>query len=242
MIAAMHEDETRLNVLRPDVEPRATDHIAGMHTMIQTLIDKGFAYAPGNGDVLPGRQVRRLWQIVASQDRRPEDRCSYRSGRSQGRSAGLRIVEGRQAGRAELGFAVGPWASRLAYRVFGDVHLLPGRDVRHPWWRPDLVFPHHENEIAQSEAATGKLYANAWMHAGAVRVDGEKMSRAWAISSPSAKCWRSTTRRWCATCWYPATTAARSTTPKTVCVKPRALWSVSTTASGLAGGPACWRR
>ncbi|MCX4197956.1 cysteine--tRNA ligase, partial [Methylobacterium organophilum] len=51
MIAAMHEDETRLNVLRPDLEPRATDHIAGMHTMIQTLIDKGFAYAPGNGDV-----------------------------------------------------------------------------------------------------------------------------------------------------------------------------------------------
>ena len=72
---------------------------------------------------------------------------------------------------------MGPWASRLAYRVFGDVHLLPGRDVRHPWWRPDLVFPHHENEIAQSEAATGKLYANAWMHAGAVRVDGEKMSK-----------------------------------------------------------------
>ena len=51
MIAAMHEDEARLNVLRPDIEPRATGHIAGMHQMIQTLIDKGFAYAPGNGDV-----------------------------------------------------------------------------------------------------------------------------------------------------------------------------------------------
>ena len=51
MIAAMHEDEARLNVLRPDQEPRATGHIAGMHQMIQTLIDKGFAYAPGNGDV-----------------------------------------------------------------------------------------------------------------------------------------------------------------------------------------------
>ena len=51
MIAAMHEDEARLNILKPDMEPRATDHIAGMHTMIQTLIDKGYAYAPGNGDV-----------------------------------------------------------------------------------------------------------------------------------------------------------------------------------------------
>ena len=51
MIAAMHEDEARLSVLRPDIEPRATGHIAGMHAMIQTLIDKGFAYAPGNGDV-----------------------------------------------------------------------------------------------------------------------------------------------------------------------------------------------
>ena len=51
MIAAMHEDEARLNVLRPDQEPRATGHIDGMFQMIQTLIDKGFAYAPGNGDV-----------------------------------------------------------------------------------------------------------------------------------------------------------------------------------------------
>ena len=51
MIAAMHEDEARLSVLRPDIEPRATGHIAGMHQMIQTLIDKGYAYAPGNGDV-----------------------------------------------------------------------------------------------------------------------------------------------------------------------------------------------
>ena len=51
MIAAMHEDEARLNILKPDMEPRATDHIPGMHAMIQTLIDKGYAYAPGNGDV-----------------------------------------------------------------------------------------------------------------------------------------------------------------------------------------------
>ena len=51
MIDAMHEDERRLNILPPDQEPRATDHIPGMHAMIQTLIDKGYAYAPGNGDV-----------------------------------------------------------------------------------------------------------------------------------------------------------------------------------------------
>ena len=51
MIDAMHEDEARLNVLRPDQEPKASEHIQGMHSMIQTLIDKGFAYAQGNGDV-----------------------------------------------------------------------------------------------------------------------------------------------------------------------------------------------
>jgi cysteinyl-tRNA synthetase len=51
MIAAMHEDEARLNILKPDLEPRATDHIGGMHAMIQNLIDKDYAYAPGNGDV-----------------------------------------------------------------------------------------------------------------------------------------------------------------------------------------------
>ncbi len=54
MIAAMHEDEARLNILKPDQEPRATDHIAGMHAMIQTLIDKGYAYAPGNGTCTTG--------------------------------------------------------------------------------------------------------------------------------------------------------------------------------------------
>ena len=92
------------------------------------------------------------------------------------------------------------------------------------------MFPHHENEIAQSEAATGKLYANARCTPVRCVSMARRCPRVGNFFT-IREVLRSTTRRWCATCWYPATTAARSTTPKTVCVKPRALWSVSTTAS-----------
>lgn len=178
MIAAMHEDEARLCVLRPDIEPRATGHIAGMHEMIQTLIDKGFAYAPGNGDVY------------------------YRVGKFEGygKLSRRKIDELKIGARIEvdeikedpLDFVL--WKGAKPGEPSWDSPWGPGR----PGWHiecsvmstcclgetfdihgggPDLVFPHHENEIAQSEAATGKLYAKSWMHAGAVRVDGEKMSK-----------------------------------------------------------------
>lgn len=178
MIAAMHEDEARLSVLRPDIEPRATGHIAGMHEMIQTLIAKGFAYAPGNGDVY------------------------YRVGKFEGygKLSRRKIDELKIGARIEvdeikedpLDFVL--WKGAKPGEPSWDSPWGPGR----PGWHiecsvmstcclgetfdihgggPDLVFPHHENEIAQSEAATGKLYAKSWMHAGAVRVDGEKMSK-----------------------------------------------------------------
>jgi hypothetical protein len=132
MIAAMHEDEARLSVLRPDIEPRATGHIAGMHADRQ-----GFRLRSGQWRrLLPRRQVRRLRQAVAQEDRRPAHRRAHRGRRIQGRPAGLRAVEGGQAGRAELGIALGRRAPGLAHRMLGDVHLLPGRDLRHPRRRP----------------------------------------------------------------------------------------------------------
>jgi cysteinyl-tRNA synthetase len=72
----------------------------------------------------------------------------------------------------------------------------------------DLQFPHHENEIAQSEGAHGKPLAR-WMHNGFINVDNEKMSKSWATSSPSATCSRNTTPRPCASSSCAATTAAR---------------------------------
>jgi cysteinyl-tRNA synthetase len=80
MIAAMHEDEARLNILKPDMEPRATDHIPGMHAMIQTLIDKGYAYAPGNGDVY--YRVASSWATASCRARRSKTCASVRGSRS----------------------------------------------------------------------------------------------------------------------------------------------------------------
>lgn len=178
MIAAMHEDEGRLNVLRPDEEPRATGHIDGMHTMIQTLIDKGFAYAPGNGDVY--YRVGKFAGYGKLSRKKIEDlRIGARIEVDESKEDPLDFVLWKGAKPGEPSWA-SPWGSgRPGWHIecsvmstccLGDTFDIHGGG-------PDLVFPHHENEIAQSEAATGKPYANAWMHAGAVRVDGEKMSK-----------------------------------------------------------------
>ncbi len=178
MIAAMHEDEARLSVLRPDMEPRATDHIAGMHEMIQTLIDKGFAYAPGNGDVY--YRVGKFVGYGKLSRKKIEDlRIGARIEVDEAKEDPLDFVlwKGAKPGEPSWESPWGPgrpgWhieCSVMSTCCLGETFDIHGGG-------PDLVFPHHENEIAQSEAATGKLYANAWMHAGAVRVDGEKMSK-----------------------------------------------------------------
>jgi cysteinyl-tRNA synthetase len=178
MIAAMHEDEARLNVLRPDIEPRATDHIAGMHSMIQTLIDKGFAYAPGNGDVY--YRVGKFVGYGKLSRRKIEDlKIGARIEVDEAKEDPLDFVLWKAAKPGEPSWG-SPWgAGRPGWHIECSVMstCCLGETFDIHGGGPDLVFPHHENEIAQSEAATGKLYANAWMHAGAVRVDGEKMSK-----------------------------------------------------------------
>jgi cysteinyl-tRNA synthetase len=178
MIAAMHEDEARLSVLRPDIEPRATGHIAGMHEMIQTLIDKGFAYAPGNGDVY--YRVGKFVGYGKLSRKKIEDlRIGARIEVDEAKEDPLDFVlwKGAKPGEPswESPWGVGRPGWHIECSVMSTCCLGETFDIH--GGGPDLVFPHHENEIAQSEAATGKLYANAWMHAGAVRVDGEKMSK-----------------------------------------------------------------
>ena len=178
MIAAMHEDEAQLNVLRPDQEPRATGHIEGMHRMIQTLIDKGYAYAAGNGDVY--YRVGKFEGYGKLSRKKPEDlRSGARVEVGEVKEDPLDFVLWKAAKPGEPSWE-SPWgAGRPGWHIecsvmstccLGDSFDIHGGG-------PDLVFPHHENEIAQSEAATGQTYANTWMHAGAVRVDGEKMSK-----------------------------------------------------------------
>ncbi|WP_285259776.1 cysteine--tRNA ligase [Halopseudomonas bauzanensis] len=178
MIAAMHEDEARLNVLRPDQEPRASEHVEGMHSMIQTLIDKGFAYAPGNGDVY--YRVGKFAGYGKLSRKRIEDlKIGARIEVDEAKEDPLDFVLWKGVKPGEPSWP-SPWGdgrpgwhiecSVMSTCCLGDTFDIHGGG-------PDLVFPHHENEIAQSEAATGQPYAMSWMHAGAVRVDGEKMSK-----------------------------------------------------------------
>ncbi|NLY15084.1 MAG: cysteine--tRNA ligase [Gammaproteobacteria bacterium] len=178
MIAAMHEDEAHLNVLRPDLEPRATGHIEGMFQMIQTLIDKGYAYAPGNGDVY--YRVGKFAEYGKLSRIKLEDlRSGARVEVGEQKEDPLDFVLWKAAKPGEPSWS-SPWGEgrpgwHIECSVMSTCCLGDSFDIH--GGGPDLVFPHHENEIAQSEAATGQTYANTWMHAGAVRVDGEKMSK-----------------------------------------------------------------
>jgi cysteinyl-tRNA synthetase len=180
MIGAMHRDADALGVQRPTHEPRATDYVPQMLD-----IDRPLA---GQGPGLSGRQrrrelrraqVSRLRQAVGQVAGRAAGRRARGGGRRQARSAGLRAVEVRQAQRArrrQVGQPLRPGPAGLAHRVLGHELRAAGRHLRHPRRRADLQFPHHENEIAQSEGATGQPLAR-WMHNGFVNVDNEKMSK-----------------------------------------------------------------
>lgn len=177
-IRAMHEDERALQVLPPDHEPRATEHIEGMLAMIQTLMDNGYAYQADNGDVyyavarfprygqLSGRNMDELLAgarvEVDEAKHDPRDFVLWKAAKPGEVSWPSPWGAGRPGWHIEC--------SAMSTSCLGDSFDIHGGG-------PDLRFPHHENEIAQSEAATGKTYVNYWMHAGAVRLDGEKMSK-----------------------------------------------------------------
>jgi len=178
MIAAMHEDEARLGVLRPDAEPRATAHIADILAMIERLIDNGYAYAADNGDVY--YRVRRFADYGKLNNRNLDDmRAGARVEVDEYKEDPLDFVLWKAAKPGEASWP-SPWGegrpgwhiecSAMSTCCLGETFDIHGGG-------PDLTFPHHENEIAQSEAATGKPYVNVWMHAGAVRVNHEKMSK-----------------------------------------------------------------
>jgi cysteinyl-tRNA synthetase len=175
---AMHEDYARLNVLPPDVEPRATQHIAGMLDMIGKLIAKGFAYAVPGGDVLysvskfdgygtlSGKQLselragERVAIDVSKQD--PLDFVLWKRAKPGEPSWPSPWGEGRPGWHIEC--------SAMTYDVLGANFDIHGGGA-------DLKFPHHENEIAQSCAATGERFATYWLHNGFVNVDDTKMSK-----------------------------------------------------------------
>ncbi len=177
-MAAFHEDMDRLGVLRATVEPKATEHIGDMLALCENLIAKGHAYATPSGDVY--FRVRSF------------DGYGKLSGRSvDDMRAGARVLPGEEK-EDPLDFALwkgakpgepswdSPWGPgrpgwHIECSAMSEKHLPLPLDIH--GGGQDLIFPHHENEVAQTEAATGKDFARYWVHNGFVQINAEKMSK-----------------------------------------------------------------
>jgi cysteinyl-tRNA synthetase len=177
-IAEMHQDADALGALRPDQEPKATESMAEIITMIETLIAKGFAYSSDNGDVyydvsefdtygkLSGRNIDEL-------------RAGERVAVNEAKDDPLDFVLWKAAKPEEPAWE-SPWGRgrpgwHIECSAMSATSLGKHFDIH--GGGQDLQFPHHENEIAQSEGAHGCQSVNYWMHNGFVRIDDEKMSK-----------------------------------------------------------------
>jgi cysteinyl-tRNA synthetase len=177
-INAMHEDERALGVLPPDQEPRATQYMAQMLAMIGTLEKKSFAYRASNADVY--YHVRKFAPYGALSGKSIDDlRVGARVEVGEEKEDPLDFVLWKAAKPGEPHWA-SPWGpGRPGWHIecsAMSTHCLGNHFDIHGGGR-DLQFPHHENEIAQSEATTGEPFVNTWMHVGFVRVNEEKMSK-----------------------------------------------------------------
>lgn len=177
-IDAMHEDAGALGVLQPDQEPRATEHLPEIIDMISRLIDRGHAYVAENGDVyydvrsfpgygrLSGKSIEDLQAGARVEPgdlkRDPLDFALWKSAKPGEPAWESPWGEGRPGWHIEC--------SAMSTRALGDTFDIHGGGA-------DLTFPHHENEIAQSEGATGHPFVKYWMHNGFVRINDEKMSK-----------------------------------------------------------------
>ncbi len=177
-ITAMHEDADALGVLRPDMEPKATDTIDAMLSMIDTLVSKGYAYQADNGDVY--FSVNRFDDYGRLSGKKLDElRAGERVGVDQHKGDPLDFVlwksakPGEPSWPSDYGDGRPGWhieCSAMSTQLLGNHFDIHGGGQ-------DLQFPHHENEIAQSECCTGEKFVNYWMHNGFVRVNEEKMSK-----------------------------------------------------------------
>ena len=177
-IQAMHQDYDRLGILRPDHEPKATEHIASIISLTETLIEKGYAYVASNGDVL--YSVSKFEGYGKLSGKQLADlRAGARVAVEDAKRDPLDFVLWKRAKPGEPSWD-SPWgAGRPGWHIecsAMSLDLLGSRFDIHGGGM-DLKFPHHENEIAQSCGATNDTFAQVWMHNGFVNVDNEKMSK-----------------------------------------------------------------
>jgi cysteinyl-tRNA synthetase len=177
-IEAMHQDAAALGVLPPDQEPRATAHMTQIIDMIQQLVEKGYAYVADNGDVY--YDVSRFEHYGELSGKHLEDlRAGARVEVGEAKDDPLDFALWKSAKPEEPSWD-SPWgAGRPGWHIecsAMSTHCLGDHFDIHGGGQ-DLQFPHHENEIAQSEGATGHKFVNLWMHNGFVRINEEKMSK-----------------------------------------------------------------
>ena len=181
MIALMHEDVAALGIEPPTLEPRATDYVPQMLGIIETLEKKGLAYRSPTGDAnyavrkfpgygkLSGKSLDELHagERVAVLDGK-QDPLDFVLWKASKPAEPSEVKWDSGFGQGRPGWHIE--CSAMSCATLGETFDIHGGGA-------DLQFPHHENEIAQSEGATGKPLANVWMHNGFVRVDNEKMSK-----------------------------------------------------------------
>jgi len=181
MIDALHQDADALGIERPTHEPRATEYVPQMLSMIGRLQDKGLAYQGTDGDVnfavrkfpgygkLSGKSLDELQagERVAVQDGK-EDPLDFVLWKSAKPAEPEEVKWASPWGVGRPGWHIE--CSAMGCEMLGESFDIHGGGA-------DLQFPHHENEIAQSEGATGKPFSQVWMHNGFINVDNEKMSK-----------------------------------------------------------------
>ena len=177
-IAMMHEDFAALNLVEPDIEPRVTGHMAEIIDVIEKLVARGYAYQAGSGDVLfdvskfddYGKLSRQNLEQLQS---------GARVEVAAGKDDPLDFVLWKTAKPGEPAWA-SPWGDgrpgwHIECSAMNHKHLGEHFDIH--GGGSDLIFPHHENEVAQSCCAFDTPYVNTWMHTGMVQVNDEKMSK-----------------------------------------------------------------
>lgn len=178
MIVAMHDDFAQLNILAPTHEPRATDAIPQMLDLIQILLDKSYAYRAKNGDICYSVEKFKTYGELAHQNLE-KLRSGTRVAVDPTKKDPLDFVLWKQAKSGEPSWE-SPWGkgrpgwhiecSAMSMAALGEHFDIHGGGL-------DLVFPHHQNEIAQSEGATDKKFVNTWIHVGFVQTNRQKMSK-----------------------------------------------------------------
>jgi cysteinyl-tRNA synthetase len=177
------EEMGALGVQRADIEPKATESLDAIEKMIQTLIDKGYAYVVSNGDVYfdtsKDSHYGEISHKVHEEDEN-QSRVEHNSEKKNPRDFALwKACKGEEDICFEAPFSSGRpgWHIECSAMIETHFHGTDEYSIDIHGGGADLLFPHHENEAAQSRCATGHELAKYWMHNGFVQIDGEKMSK-----------------------------------------------------------------